>query len=422
MLESDKSKKVILQSPACTSYKPLAFCALDIETATAATRGILHQQARYLLVVEGEACLRLQQQDYRLRPGSLVAILPWEYSELVEVTAPLTYYVMIYRYTILDQALRTHLNLMGEEESLLKLMEKQHVVHLEKDGFAKALGIFRELRSEVGLRGSEYEERLRPLWSSALSLNLFVELSILFCRQVQGSQELRTAVPERIELFQYLYQHLHEKPSLKQLSGVFYCSEATLSQYIQEVSGYGFHELISEMRLTKTISLLLYSYKTLEEVAHCLGYADASHVAKIFNERIGCSSLRYRERYGAPKREERLRNHPLSAQVISYIVTNYERDLPIEEVGQAFALGNHEVNLLLRYRVERSYNDFLHFLRINQASTLLLETDKTIAEIAYEVGYHNTKTFARNFVRYRKMCPRSFRKQLILQEEPLKDN
>ena len=68
------------------------------------------------------------------------------------------------------------------------------------------------------------------------------------------------------------------------------------------------------------------------------------------------------------------------------------------------------------FQLERNFEEYLHYLRVNRACELLLTTDMTIMQVGLEVGYNTIKTFNRNFVRLKNMTPGDFRKTINLQE------
>ncbi|MDX1359541.1 MAG: helix-turn-helix domain-containing protein, partial [Clostridia bacterium] len=84
-----------------------------------------------------------------------------------------------------------------------------------------------------------------------------------------------------------------------------------------------------------------------------------------------------------------------------------------------FHMATRQLNLILLYQVERNYEDFLHFVRVNRGTELLLSTDRTITDIASAIGYHSVKTFTRNFLKLRLMPPSAFRRTTELQEDDL---
>ena len=57
-----------------------------------------------------------------------------------------------------------------------------------------------------------------------------------------------------------------------------------------------------------------------------------------------------------------------------------------------------------------TFTDFVNRVRVNKACQLLLETDKYISTICYEVGFNNVANFNRRFSEFRGMTPSEFRK------------
>ena len=58
-----------------------------------------------------------------------------------------------------------------------------------------------------------------------------------------------------------------------------------------------------------------------------------------------------------------------------------------------------------------TFTDFVNRLRINRACQLLMETDRYIANICYDVGFNNVANFNRRFLEIKGMTPREFRRQ-----------
>ena len=73
------------------------------------------------------------------------------------------------------------------------------------------------------------------------------------------------------------------------------------------------------------------------------------------------------------------------------------------------------LNRILLYQVEMTFHGYLNYIRVNKASELLLTTDKTILDIALEVGYNTEKTLSRNFIMIRHITPGKFRTNMRFQ-------
>ena len=78
----------------------------------------------------------------------------------------------------------------------------------------------------------------------------------------------------------------------------------------------------------------------------------------------------------------------------------------------ADALGVHPTYIwkILKMEKGKSFMDYLEEYKINEAKRLLLQTDKTVAEIAQELNYTNAQNFIRFFSKSTGVTPGKFRK------------
>jgi AraC-like DNA-binding protein len=59
-----------------------------------------------------------------------------------------------------------------------------------------------------------------------------------------------------------------------------------------------------------------------------------------------------------------------------------------------------------------TFTDFVNHVRINRACQFLMESDRQITNIAYDVGFNNIANFNRRFLDIKGMTPREFRRQV----------
>jgi AraC-like DNA-binding protein len=185
------------------------------------------------------------------------------------------------------------------------------------------------------------------------------------------------------------------------------------------MTGMSFNDIINEMRVGKTANFLLYTDFTLEELADILGYVDASHISKVFSSRIGMKISDYRKTYQNVQKICKIRDNRKSYRIIEYIYRSYAEDITVNQLAEELNISPKEVNQLLMYQVEKNFQEFLHFIRINMACKLLLETSMSMIDIAVAVGYHNLKTFTRNFINEKFIKPNEFRKRVHLQNKDI---
>lgn len=93
-----------------------------------------------------------------------------------------------------------------------------------------------------------------------------------------------------------------------------------------------------------------------------------------------------------------------------YINVNYanetlSRDDIANEVGLTPAYFGH----VFKQETGKNVKDYLNDIRINKAKDLLVTTDKTIAEIAYETGFSSQSYFGQKFKQREKISPKDYR-------------
>ena len=378
---------VQIQPGHCSEIDPRRLFSVAREVIATPTQPLIHQGARFLYVSKGEGTLLLQGRGYRLREGTLVAIMPWQISEVTEVSAPLTYYLIRYQLDAVNLALKSLCSIAQDDEELLSRIEAAPVVICGGRGAER-------IDSIVGLLQAEPEDSDGG-HSSAYAISLIIELMILFCRQGQGKEGRASAAAggrSEAALLRYIYTHLNEKLT------------------ITEVSGLSFFDLLAEMRVTRTMNFLLYTDFTLEEIAGILGYVDASHMSKVFAARMGTKAGEYRKTYQLISEQCGIRETRRAYDIVCSIYRNYAEKLTAESVAKEFGISRDELQRMLLCLVEKNFDSFLNYVRVQQACRLLTTTAATITSIAIEVGYNTVKSFTRNFLRFMVMTPSSYRK------------
>ena len=414
------SKIVPIQSIYCSKEDETRLCSFDIEVISEPTTPLIHPMSRLWLINEGEGTLLLNDKKYPLKKGTLVSVLPWQITDIIEVKSPLQFFVMAYYFDNINEIIKTFYNPDSVNLYVSQAMSKNPVVSFDERSYVQMHQLFLQIRDELRTQSqidsSDSGSAPEFLGLSKLYItNKLIEIIVSFIR-TRHTLPTQDTSTHASEIFQYLYTHLNQKITLSMLSQQFYMSESAISSYIKRTTGLSFFDLLNEMRVGKTMNYLLYTDFTLEELAEILGFVDSAHISKVFLARIGMKANDFRKTYQSIGDKCRIKDRKVFYTIVSYIYRNYAEDLQPKNVSEHFHISPKELNRILLFQVEMNFGDYLNYIRINRACELLLTTDKSILTIALEVGYNTEKTLTRNFLRFRSMPPGKFRRSVELQE------
>ena len=416
-----KQKGIEIQNRANSYINEESMYSIDREIISSPTKGLFHQSARFLLIKKGTAKMRIQNNIYEIKDRTLVCILPWEYTEVVEVSKTIQYFILKYNFDSANKIIKSFYNVDAENLSLINSFYDNPVIQCTDEQFEYFSNIFDMLRDELGEDSTLYNKNENPI-SSAYVLNKIIDLIITYRRmQDEDTNKIRKVDEkfDKINIFRYIHAHLSEKLTISTISKLFFMSESSINRYVKETTGLSFNTLINEMRVGKTMDMLLYTDLDIEEIAEITGFSDRSHLSKVFTARTGQNPNKYRQTFNKVSQICQIENIRKFYRILNYVVKNSSEDIDIESICKNFSISITELNRLFIYYVEKNFKSFLNFVRINKSTKLLLKTDMQITDIAFEVGYNTVKTFNRNFLKYQKMLPTEFRKNLKLQDREI---
>ncbi|MDC3416069.1 response regulator [Aquibacillus salsiterrae] len=103
--------------------------------------------------------------------------------------------------------------------------------------------------------------------------------------------------------------------------------------------------------------------------------------------------------------------HKSIKEAISFVEENYAMELSLKEVANYVHLNPSYFSALFKEQTNLTFSEYLTRFRLQEAKRLLITTNKTVNEIAEDVGYKTTKYFIRLFKEYEQATPSSYRKQ-----------
>ena len=109
-------------------------------------------------------------------------------------------------------------------------------------------------------------------------------------------------------------------------------------------------------------------------------------------------------------RESReLEINSLSARVKKYIMENFHRDISMDEAAKETNLSYHYFSKFFKDSTGKSFVEYLTELRVDKSKELLRESNDSIKEICYKIGYSDPNYYCKIFKKVTGMTPTEYR-------------
>ena len=98
-------------------------------------------------------------------------------------------------------------------------------------------------------------------------------------------------------------------------------------------------------------------------------------------------------------------------KLLYYIHTYFKEDITLESAASYVDLTAGYISKLFKKSFGYGFKEYLTDLRLRHAENMLLNTNKSIADIGYSCGYQSSSHFLRTFNKKHNMSPKEFRKK-----------
>lgn len=98
---------------------------------------------------------------------------------------------------------------------------------------------------------------------------------------------------------------------------------------------------------------------------------------------------------------------------VAYIKSNLTSDLSLENLAAEAKFAPSYFHKLFKASTGKPLHKYIEDLRIEQAKNMLITTEMTLTQIAYECGFSSQSYFSYAFKRYTSMTPRAYAKKVM---------
>ncbi len=97
-------------------------------------------------------------------------------------------------------------------------------------------------------------------------------------------------------------------------------------------------------------------------------------------------------------------------KVFEYMNNNFSHQITLTEVAKIANMSEVSFSRLMKRHTGYSFVDSLNEIRLGHVTRMLIDTNQTIAEVAFRCGFNNMANFNRIFKAKKGLTPKEFRK------------
>jgi AraC-like DNA-binding protein len=96
-------------------------------------------------------------------------------------------------------------------------------------------------------------------------------------------------------------------------------------------------------------------------------------------------------------------------KIYEWIRVNYMNDISLEDIAENFSYNKDYLSRFFKEKTGVSILEYINLMRISKSKEILYQSDKTIKEIAYTLGFKDEKYFMKLFKKFEHITPTEFR-------------
>lgn len=152
----------------------------------------------------------------------------------------------------------------------------------------------------------------------------------------------------------------------------------------------------------------------IQDVGIYTSYFDAINVSWVnrgFEYKMECKALAGLVLHKLLQENSPKPVNPKVAQIKNYIINNYHNPITVTDISEHLQMNPVYCGALFKKYQNCSIPYYINQIRIQQAVTLMDNTNLTISEIAYQVGFNDIYYFSKTFKKYKGMSPSEYKRR-----------
>ncbi len=119
--------------------------------------------------------------------------------------------------------------------------------------------------------------------------------------------------------------------------------------------------------------------------------------------------------------EEKKGISDLLPNVLNYIEKNFQNEISLESIAFNIGVNSSYLSRIFSDKIGYSVTKYINEVRVDYAKSMLLSTDSSITDIAFNSGFKSIRTFNRVFLEHTNFTPKEYRtnKSKTAYDEPM---
>ncbi len=199
-------------------------------------------------------------------------------------------------------------------------------------------------------------------------------------------------------------------------------ASAVVVQFTEDFWGKGFMELPECRQLKKLFDISLKGLRVkdpskiklkpmIQQLEHATGFQRILQLCNclmVLTEKNSYEQLSTQDILQFnPKQKERI------DAIFQYTIQNFQEAFSVNDVAKNVNMSVPAFCSYFKKCTKKTYIDFLNEVRIGHACKQLMDTQMTVAEIAYESGYNTLVNFNKQFLKFKQSTPSNYRKAFM---------
>jgi AraC-like DNA-binding protein len=166
--------------------------------------------------------------------------------------------------------------------------------------------------------------------------------------------------------------------------------------------GLSIKSLFQRKRLLESKKEIVFTDKSIKEIAYDLGYKDPAYFNRLFKKEAGKSPIQFREAFDYEDRDLFIQD------LYELLKTHHKEKHSVDFYAARMHLSIKTLSRKVREKLNISIGQLIRLEIINTAK-VLLEQDININEIAYQLGFEEANHFSTFFKHHTKLTPSQYK-------------